>query len=319
MGPAHPGGAGRSPWRRALRARARRLGRTAYRRLGDAGRRLLGPGDEAPARTGPDPANPPWLPLPRGGTVTCPVCRWQGTAFEGPAHVELSLCPRCGANARDRFLHWCLARRVDLGPHLRVIECSPRLGAAYQAAMATWFFYRAVDHDQRSHAGHLRLDLQAVDLPDGCVDVVLCSHVLEHVRDVDKVLSELHRILAPGGHLLLQVPVLQGRTSRPAAPEVHADATPVHWRFGLDLTGRLRDEGFAVDLLCTGELAAAVAGDGNPWEAWAPEFDVPDLLRTFRSTGAAADLVVVADGDDARRFGLVPGYQFLTWDCRARG
>ena len=302
----------------SLRARVRPAARTAYRRLGDLGRRLLGPGAGA-APAGPDPETPPWLPLPPGGAATCTVCRWQGDAFDGPAHVELSVCPRCGANGRDRFLHWCLARRVDLGPHLRVIECSPRLGPASRAAMTSWFFYRATDHDQRSHAGHLRLDLQAIELPDDCVDVVLCSHVLEHVRDVDKVLSELRRVLAPGGHLLLQVPVLQGRTSPPAAPEVHADATPVHWRFGLDLTGRLREEGFAVDLLGTEELAAAIRSGDDPWGVRAPEFDVPDLLRTFRTTGAADDLVVVADDAAARRFGFVPGYQFLTWDCRVPG
>ena len=81
--------------------------------------------------------------------------------------------PRCGSNGLDRFLHWCLARRVELGPALRIIECSPRLGTAVPRAMATWFFYRTSDYDLRAHAGNLRLDLQAIDLPDGCLDVVL--------------------------------------------------------------------------------------------------------------------------------------------------
>ncbi|HZA79187.1 MAG TPA: methyltransferase domain-containing protein [Acidimicrobiales bacterium] len=161
---------------------------------------------------------PPWIPLPGpepgGGRVLCNICRWQGAAFDGIEHVELSTCPACGSSGRDRFLHWCFTQRVDLHPALRVIECSPRLGRAYRDAMATWFFYRTSDYDLRAHAGNLRLDLQAIDLPDACLDVMLCAHVLEHVPDTDKALTGLRRVIAPGGHLLLQVPVLQGRTAR---------------------------------------------------------------------------------------------------------
>lgn len=304
-----------------VRERARGLATAAYRRAGSLGRRLLGP-DPAAAPTGPagpDLDAPPWLPLPDGPGVLCNVCRWQGAAFDGSAHVELALCPRCGSNGRDRFLHWCLARRVELGPALRVIECSPRMGDAYRAAMATWFFYRTSDYDQRAHAGNLRLDLQAIDLPDDCVDVMLCAHVLEHVPDTDKALAELARVIAPGGHLLLQVPVLQGRTAPPSVPEFHGDRTPVFWRFGFDLTARLRAEGFATDLLCTEELAAAVASGGNPWQDWAGEFDVPDMLAGARAVDAAGDLVVVAGRALAARLGIEPAYQYLTWDCRVPG
>lgn len=186
-------------------AMARSVAFGAYRRAKRVARRVLGPDPAvAPAApAGPDVEVPPWLPLSEGSGVVCNVCRWQGPVFDGSAHVELALCPRCGSNGRDRFLHWCLARRVDLDPALRVIECSPRMGAGYRAAMGTWFFYRTSDYDLRAHAGNLRLDLQAIDLPDACIDVLLCAHVLEHVPDTDKALAELRRVVAPGGHLLL--------------------------------------------------------------------------------------------------------------------
>lgn len=310
------------------RAVARRLASDFFELIDRARHRLLGaPGQEpvqggaqptnddvAPATTWPDPGNAPWEPVPEPepGQVLCNVCRWQGRTFDGRDHVELSLCPACGANGRDRFLHWCLARRVDLNPALRIIECSPRLGDGYRSAMATWFFYRTSDYDMRSHRGNLQLDLQAIDLPDGCLDVMLCAHVLEHVSDTDKALAELHRVMAPGGHLLLQVPVLQATTAPPTEPEFHGDNTPVFWRFGFDLTNRLRDAGFHTELLCTASLADAVRSGTNPWPEWSPEFDVPAILA-----GADPDdLVVVADQASEDRLGIHPGYMYLTWDCR---
>jgi hypothetical protein len=312
-----------------LRAAARRIAGRSYRKAGELGRRLLG-GDgptaadlppsaphvaAEPAAVGPhpDPACPPWLPLPESTGVICNICRWSGDAFAGPRHVEFSQCPACGSNGRDRFLHWCFTNRVDLSPALRIIECSPRLGEPYRAAMSTWFFYRTSDYDLRAHKGNLQLDLQAIELPDACLDVMLCAHVLEHVPDTDKALAELRRVMAPGGHLLLQVPVLQGHTAPPTEPEFHGDNTPVFWRFGFDLTARLRDLGFTTELLCTAELANAVTPGQNPWSRWSPEFDVPDIL----SGAIADDLVVVADSATSARLGIEPGYMYLTWDCVA--
>jgi SAM-dependent methyltransferase len=311
-----------------LRTIARTVAASSYRKAGEVGRRVLrspegaAPGAAAqavaaaPGALLPDPSTPPWTPMPDGDGPVCPVCRWQGDAFSGSAHVELSQCPACGANGRDRFLHWCLADRVALHPALRVIECSPRLGEGYRSAMATWFFYRTSDYDLSAHRGNLQLDLQNIDLPDACLAVLLCAHVLEHVPDTDKALAEIRRVLAPGGHVLLQVPVLQGRTAPPTEPEFHGDNTPVFWRFGFDLTATLRDHGFTADLLCTAELADAVASGSNPWSTWAGEFDVPDILDGARADGVPDDLVVVADRALSTRLGVEPAYQYLTWDCR---
>lgn len=308
----------------SLAAAARQLAHRASGALERLGTRLsnaVGAArDQAKRSSGPrpmhhpDPAMPPWLPLAETPTgVVCNICRWQGPAFVGPAHSESAQCPVCGSIARDRFLHWCFTERVELHPALRIIEFSPRLGEAYRAAMATWFFYRTSDYDLGAHRGNIELDLQAIDLPDASLDVVLCAHVLEHVPETDEALAELQRVLAPGGHLLLQVPVLQASTAPPAEPECHGDNTPVFWRFGFDLTERIRRHGFRADLLCTRELADAVASSDNPWARWSGEFDVPDMLEA--ATATIDDLAVVADHAVADRLGITPAYMFLTWDC----
>jgi phosphatidylinositol alpha-1,6-mannosyltransferase len=42
-------------------------------------------------------------------------------------------------------------------------------------------------------------DAMALDLPDKSTDVVLCCHVYEHVPDAARLMSEIHRVLRPGG------------------------------------------------------------------------------------------------------------------------
>ncbi len=45
----------------------------------------------------------------------------------------------------------------------------------------------------------LHFDGRRIDLPDGCVDRVVCFEALHHVPNVEQVLSELYRILKWGG------------------------------------------------------------------------------------------------------------------------
>jgi SAM-dependent methyltransferase len=46
--------------------------------------------------------------------------------------------------------------------------------------------------------------------PSGSFDVIFCMEVLEHVTDVDAILSRLECLLAPGGQLIISVPVETG-------------------------------------------------------------------------------------------------------------
>lgn len=242
----------------------------------------------------------------------CNICGWVGVAFTGPQHVEGNQCPRCGSIGRDRFLHWCLRAGGGLRGGERVLENSPRLGAPYRQAMARWFDYVTSDFDESAHRGQMRIDLQAIDLPDASFDVILSAHVLEHVPDTDKALAELQRVIRPDGRLLLQVPILQGSTAPPTAPEFHGDNTPVFWRFGWDLTARLRAVGFQARALCTESWQRAALGSAIEWGgSTSGEFDVESML----AGAVPEDLTVAADDRQSRLLGFEPGYQFVTWEC----
>jgi 2-polyprenyl-3-methyl-5-hydroxy-6-metoxy-1,4-benzoquinol methylase len=50
-----------------------------------------------------------------------------------------------------------------------------------------------------------------VSLPDASFDVVMCMSVLEHLAEPQRTISELRRLLAPGGRLLVNVPNWRGK------------------------------------------------------------------------------------------------------------
>lgn len=49
-------------------------------------------------------------------------------------------------------------------------------------------------------------DITAIPVDDGSFDAVMCTEVLEHVPDPVAALKELHRVLKPGGLLLITAP-----------------------------------------------------------------------------------------------------------------
>lgn len=49
-------------------------------------------------------------------------------------------------------------------------------------------------------------DATQLDFADGEFDKILCSEVIEHIPDASKALSEMRRVLKPGGKLVLSTP-----------------------------------------------------------------------------------------------------------------
>jgi SAM-dependent methyltransferase len=278
---------------RSLNRAARRAGRLDPRRSWHRWRR-----------------SPVAIEPPRQLAHWCCLCGWRGRAFDGTEHCESALCPRCGSIARDRFLLYCFMSRTGPRPRsTRVLETSPRLDRRYRQHMGRWFDYVSSDYDERSHVAQLRLDLQHTGLPDGSFDVILSAHVLEHVPNTLRCLRELHRILAPGGRLYLQVPLLQHPTAAPLVPEFHGDDTPVHWRFGWDLREQLDGAGFTTTALVPAGFTQTPHDTGTRGE-----FAVTDLIRA----APAASLVEVGSPDLTRRIGWHPAYMFVVFEAVRR-
>ena len=141
--------------------------------------------------------------------------------------------------------------------------------------------------------------------------MVLTPHVLEHVPDTDEALAELFRVIAPGGRMYLQIPIVYGATAAPTEPEFHADNTPVFWNFGWDLTDLVRAAGFTTTVLVTEEYDKVLRGD------------CPSPTRTAtaststRCSSTSGRTISRSSPIDAqsRLMGFEPCYHFATWEC----
>lgn len=61
-------------------------------------------------------------------------------------------------------------------------------------------------HSHREEAVDIFYDGKRVPFADNRFDSVFCSEVFEHVEDIDGSLSDIFRVLKPGGHLLFTMP-----------------------------------------------------------------------------------------------------------------
>jgi SAM-dependent methyltransferase len=52
---------------------------------------------------------------------------------------------------------------------------------------------------------------KGIPLPDNSVGVLNASHIIEHLYDKHKTMSEIHRVLAHGGWAFIEVPSTDGR------------------------------------------------------------------------------------------------------------
>lgn len=60
--------------------------------------------------------------------------------------------------------------------------------------------------DLHSPLADVKADICHLPFKDNSFDVVLCNHVIEHIPDETKALSEIYRVLKPKGFAVLQVP-----------------------------------------------------------------------------------------------------------------
>ncbi|MDO8670009.1 MAG: methyltransferase domain-containing protein [Dehalococcoidia bacterium] len=119
---------------------------------------------------------------------------------------EFALCPRCHSSFRERLMYLYLKNRTTMFQEAhRVLHIAPERNL--QKALRELSNLSYVSADLDSPLAAVKIDITNIAYGDNVFDVIICNHVLEHVPDDRKAMSELLRVLKPGGWAILQVPI----------------------------------------------------------------------------------------------------------------
>jgi hypothetical protein len=206
---------------------------THYLRYGSKENRLPCP---------PEPSNLPYK---------CPVCQTRVLDFlplspyysenltkygfpykseEGETiNVKQYVCPNCNATDRDRLYACYLREKL---PRYGSVDQLVLLDIAPSAPLSRLFKEFTVNRQTADlFAGDTDLQVDITNMPEiasASYDILICSHVLEHVNDDKRALSELYRVLKPGGWGIIMVPIILTLTQIDEDPRVTEEAE--RWR-----------------------------------------------------------------------------------------
>jgi predicted SAM-dependent methyltransferase len=189
----------------------------------------------------------------RGNEVCCPCCGGSFRCFISYGPMRNGMCPCCDSLDRHRMLWLYLHNRTSIfRDRLKVLHFAPEPAIQKRLRASPNLEYTSADLD--SPLAMVSLDITDMPYAENTFDVVLCSHVLEHILDDRKAMSELYRILRPEGWALLLVPFDAARSETFEDPNVvdpkererlfgQFDHVRV---YGRDFKDRLEHAGFTV-------------------------------------------------------------------------
>ena len=124
-------------------------------------------------------------------------------------HAE---CPRCLSLERHRLMQLYLEQKMDLFQQgkKRLLHVAPEPIFFKQFLNNPKIDYVSLDKFTKGYKypkETINGDITDLDFPNDSFDAIICSHVLEHIPDDRLAMSELFRVLKPGGWAILQVPL----------------------------------------------------------------------------------------------------------------
>jgi SAM-dependent methyltransferase len=117
------------------------------------------------------------------------------------------LAPGTLSLERHRLLWLYLQRETDFFTatiRKKVLHVAPEQELYKRFKKQTNIEYTTTD--LLSPLADVKADICNLPFPDNAYDLILCNHVLEHIPDDTKAMSELYRVMKPGGMGIFQIP-----------------------------------------------------------------------------------------------------------------
>ena len=146
---------------------------------------------------------------------------------------ENALCPSCLALERHRLMYLFLKEKTDFFtlPH-KVLHVAPEICFIDRFERVHKENY--ITADIESPLAKVKMDIHQIPFAENTFDVAFCNHVMEHVDNDIKAMSELCRVLKPGGWAIIQVPFFYPLEDHTVEDPSVTDPKERYRRFGQD-------------------------------------------------------------------------------------
>ena len=201
----------------------------------------------------------------------CPICKTYSKEFlkTGKSYsvlkekqiigsgVRMSMCPTCKSVDRHRLTYlWLEKYFEEHKSQLNVIHIAPERPLVKYLSTLPNINYVRGDYFCPGYTypkGTIYMNIMQLTLEDNSVDLIICNHVLEHVKDDIVAMKEIYRVLKSSGYAILQVPyslnteVTENDPLSSDKERINKYGQRDHVRlYGMDYQHRLESVGFEV-------------------------------------------------------------------------
>lgn len=213
----------------------------------------------------------PWLI--RAGKLARPVIDlyYRGNGFVDPingksyrkflpyGYVNIrknALSPGTLSLERHRLLWLYLQQETDFFKlNIKLLHIAPE--QAFYKRFKKMKNIEYITTDLYSPLADVKADITDLPFAANTFDVIFCNHVLEHIHDDNKAMTELYRVLKPGGWGILQIPLDRQRATTFADDSITdpSERTKIfgqydHVRiYGMDYFDKLSAVGFKTEAI----------------------------------------------------------------------
>jgi hypothetical protein len=168
--------------------------------------------------------------------ANCSICGYN--KFETFNSRESAKCGNCGSLERTRALfdylvNIIIPKRYDHIDDISILECAAHLNM--KKSILNKFRnkvsrYKSFDISTRD-SNDFMSDIVSLDnIPNNSIDIFICCHVIEHVKDYDEAIQCMYKKIKFNGTILIMVP-FEGNDKTVAEKYIEINKNGHIWKF----------------------------------------------------------------------------------------
>jgi SAM-dependent methyltransferase len=170
----------------------------------------------------------------------CNICGKKLLLHYGKGGREEFKCENCNSQQRHRNLFEYF-KTTNILNEKYILHFAPEKSISHFIKKSSKIYHSVDKYSNKLFIS--KIDINNMDsFKDNFFDIIICSHVLEHILDDVKALKEMHRVLKKDGLLFISVPIHGDRTeiwSQEKIKETHKKRKTLEYRDHYRTYGRI--------------------------------------------------------------------------------